>query len=191
MSAPPLPGSARPDSTSDPVLVAAYRSGDERAAAELVRRHAGALGRFLYSLGAVHEDLDDLVQETLFRAFRRVGSWRGGATFRSWLLTIGSNLLRDQARKHRRTGKQVSIDDRDLPGASDPHADLAAADAEDRLREGLAGLPRLQREVFLLRAQQGTDYQEIATVLGTTPGAARVHYHHAVKRLKELIHDQL
>jgi RNA polymerase sigma-70 factor (ECF subfamily) len=41
--------------------------------------------------------------------------------------------------------------------------------------------------VFLLRAQEGTDYEEIAIALGTTPGAARVHYHHAVKRLKELV----
>ena len=48
-------------------------------------------------------------------------------------------------------------------------------------------LPRLQREVFLRRAQQGGDYEEIAAALGTTPGAARVHYHHAVKRLKELL----
>jgi RNA polymerase sigma-70 factor (ECF subfamily) len=169
------------------VLVAAYRSGDEGAAAELVRRHTRALGRFLYSLGAEHEDLEDLVQETLFRAFRRIDSWRGGASFRSWLLTIGSNLLRDQARKRKRKGKLVPIDDRDIPAESDPHADLAAAEVEARLREGIAGLPRLQREVFLLRAQEGSDYNEIAAVLGTTPGAARVHYHHAVKRLKELV----
>jgi RNA polymerase sigma-70 factor (ECF subfamily) len=54
------------------------------------------------------------------------------------------------------------------------------------LRRVLARLPRLQRQVFLLRAQQGMDYREIAASLGTTPGAARVHYHHAVKRLKEL-----
>jgi RNA polymerase sigma-70 factor (ECF subfamily) len=43
----------------------------------------------------------------------------------------------------------------------------------------------MQREVFLLRAQQGLEYGEIAAALDTTPGAARVHYHHAVKRLKE------
>jgi RNA polymerase sigma-70 factor (ECF subfamily) len=43
----------------------------------------------------------------------------------------------------------------------------------------------MQREVFLLRAQQGLEYMEIAAALDTSPGAARVHYHHAVKRLKE------
>jgi RNA polymerase sigma-70 factor (ECF subfamily) len=51
----------------------------------------------------------------------------------------------------------------------------------------LAQLPRLQREVFLLRVQEGIDYQQIAEALGTTPGAARVHYHNAVKRLKESV----
>jgi RNA polymerase sigma-70 factor (ECF subfamily) len=70
---------------------------------------------------------------------------------------------------------------------ADPDADLAASEAEERVRQGLARLPRLQREVFLLRVQQGSAYEEIAAVLGTTPGAARVHYHHAVKRLKELV----
>lgn len=174
-----------PDSDTDPALVAAYRNGDERAAAELVGRHSAALGRFLYSLGADHEDIEDLVQETLFRAFRRVESWRGGASFRSWLLTIGSNLLRDQVRK--RKGQVVSIEGHDIPDRADPAAEFAAVEAEDQVRQGLARLPRLQREVFLLRAQEGSDYEEIAILLGTTPGAARVHYHHAVKRLKELI----
>src|SRR5947199_130234 len=60
-----------------------------------------------------------------------------------------------------------------------------AGEAEARLLQHLPELPRMQREVFLLRAQQGLDYEEIAAALGTTPGAARVHYHHAVKRLKE------
>jgi RNA polymerase sigma-70 factor (ECF subfamily) len=185
MSASTMPGFARPDSNTDPALVAAYRTGDESAATELVGRHTGALGRFLYSLGADRDDLEDLVQETFFRAFRRVDSWRGGASFRSWLLTIGSNILRDQVRK--RKGQLVSIEGRDIPDRADPAADFAASDAEDRVRQGLASLPRLQREVFLRRAQEGSDYGEIAAVLGTTPGAARVHYHHAVKRLKELI----
>lgn len=180
-----MPGSIRPDASTDPTLVAAYLDGSEGAATELVQRHARQLGRFLYSLGAHEADIEDLVQETLFRAFRGMGSWRGGASFRSWLLTIGSNLLRDEARK--RKGKLVSLEDRDIVDDSDPHADLAAAEAGDRVREGLARLPRLQREVFLLRVQEGTDYEEIAAALGTTPGAARVHYHHAVNRLKELV----
>ena len=168
MSASTTPESTRSIPATDPTLVAAYRRGDERAAAELIERHSAALGRFLYSAGANREDLDDLVQETLFRAFLRLATWRAEASFRSWLFTIGNNLLRDHFRS--RKGHQLlSIEDRDIPDSRDPHADLAAVEAEERLR------------------QDGSEYEEIALVLGTTPGAARVHYHHAVKRLKELV----
>jgi RNA polymerase sigma-70 factor (ECF subfamily) len=179
----PTPGGEAP---SDAALVAAYQAGDERAAAELVRRHLGAVGRFLYSSGAGRSDVEDLVQETFFRAFRKVAGWRGDAAFRSWLFTIAGNLLRDDYRK--RKGRQViSIEDRDLPDRADPEADLMASEAAQRVRDGLTRLPRLQREVFLLRSQEGREYDDIAAALGTTPGAARVHYHHAVKRLKELV----
>jgi RNA polymerase sigma-70 factor (ECF subfamily) len=174
------------ETPSDHALAAAYRAGDEGAAAELVRRHAPAMGRFLYSSGASRDEIDDLVQETFFRAFRRLDGWRGEASFRSWLFTIASNALRDEYRR-RKGRRMLSLEDRDLADSADPHADLAAAETADRLREGLAALPRLQREVFLLRTQEGAGYIDIATALGTTPGAARVHYHHAVKRLKELV----
>ena len=176
----------RPEPPTDPALTAAYAAGDEQAATELVRRHAPAVGRFLYSSGAPPGDLEDFVQETFFRGFRALPSWRGDASLRSWLFTIAANLLRDEYRKHK--GRQMlSLEDRDLPDRADPHADLAAAEAEEQVRQGLSRLPRLQREVFLLRVQEGSDYAEIAAALGTTPGAARVHYHHAVKRLKELV----
>jgi RNA polymerase sigma-70 factor, ECF subfamily len=170
----------------DVALVAAYRGGEERAATELIERHGAALARFLYSSGADRDEVDDLVQETLFRAFRRLATWRGEASFRSWLFTVGGNVLRDQFRSQKKR-RALSLEDHDVPNQSDPHSELAAVEAEDRIRDGLARLPRLQREVFLLRTLEATDYDEIARVLGTTPGAARVHYHHAVKRLKELV----
>ena len=186
MSASRKSASTTPDHEPDLALVAAYRRGIEQAATELVRRHAAALGRFLYSSGADPGEIEDLVQETFFRAFRGIHGWRGEASFRSWIFTISGNLLRDEYRK--RKGRQVvSIEEHDLPDRADPHADLTAAELEERLRRGLAALPRLQREVFLLRVQQGLEYGQIAAALGTTPGAARVHYHHAVKRLKELV----
>lgn len=172
--------------SSDAVLARAWQSGDESAAAEIVRRHAGAVARFLYSAGAGRSDVDDLVQEALFRAFRKLDTWRGEASLRSWLCCIAGNLLKDEYRRGR--GRRlVSIEDHQVVDAADPHEEAAANESVGRLRAGLQTLPRLQREVFLMRAQQGCEYDDIAEALGTTPGAARVHYHHAVKRLKELM----
>ncbi len=171
---------------SDAALVTAYRSGDEAAATELVHRHGGPLGRYLYAAGAPPGDVEDMVQEAFFRAFRALDSWRGDATFRGWLFRIGGNLRKDEYRKD---GRRIvlSIDDHDVAAAADPAGEAGAAEMAEQLLAGLAGLPRLQREVFLLRAQQGMDYPEICAALGTTLGSARVHYHHAVRRLKELM----
>src|SRR5690348_6532866 len=163
-------------SSSDADLIAAWQGGDEQAAAELVRRHARALARFLGATGAGGADVDDLVQETFIRAFRALDRFRGQCQFRTWLLTIGGNALKDAGRRAARE-KVVPLDDERA----------VAGETAGKLGRELARLPRLQREVFLLRAQQGFEYEEIARALATTPGAARVHYHHAVKRLKECL----
>lgn len=169
----------------DSALVGAYRAGDQAAAAELVRRHAAPVARYLVGLGARRGDVEDLVQETFFRAFRALGGWRGEGSFRGWVLRIAGNLRKDQFRRER--GRLLlSLEDHDVVDAADPEGELGASDLATRLEAGIRRLPRLQREVFLLRAQQGLAYEEISRILRTTPGAARVHYHHAVKQLKEI-----
>lgn len=173
---------------SDPALIAAWRDGrkDEQAAAELVRRHARALAQFLVGAGVDEAELDDVVQETFIRAFRALGGFRGQCRFRTWLLAIGGNVAKDAGRRVRRL-RRVSLEESVEDPSGTPHELAEAGEAAARLGEGLKTLPRLQREVFLLRAQQGLEYDDIAAALDTTPGAARVHYHHAVRRLKELL----
>ena len=179
----PEPATAKP--RLDAALIAAWQGGDEQAAAELVERHARALARFLVGAGAPEADVDDLVQEAFIRAFRSADRFRGQCQFRTWLLTIGGNVLKDFGRRAGRR-KVIPLDEGVRDTRGDPHELAEASDAAARLAAGLQVLSRLQREVFLLRAQQGFEYEEIAAALATTPGAARVHYHHAVKRLKEL-----
>ncbi len=170
----------------DEELIARWHDGDEGAAEALVRRHTAAVARFLAASGA-REDLDDLVQETFFRAFRRIGSFKGSAAFRTWLLAIGSNALRDVQRRRKRR-IVLPIDDRDIEDdRANPHDWAVAGDVMDRVQHAVDGLTPMQRDVFLMRAQHGASYHEIAAALGTTEGAARVHYHHAVRRIKEAV----
>lgn len=171
---------------TDAELIARWRQGNESAAAELVRRHAPAVARFLAAQGA-RDDLDDLVQETFYRAFRRIATFRAAASFGTWVMAIGSNALKDWRRRMRRR-HVLPLDDREVADRrNDPHDAAVARDLLGRLEQALSKLPRLQREVFLLRAQQGAAFDDIAAALDTTPGAARVHYHHAVKRLKAIL----
>lgn len=171
-------------SSSDAELIAAWCRGDEAAAAQLVRRHAKALASFLSAAGA-GDDVEDLVQEAFFRAFRKIDGFRGGASFRTWVMTIGANALKDMRRQSRRR-PVVALEGREFAGTADPHGDAVTRELMRRLEQAIGQLPPMQRDVFLLRAQQGLEYEEIALALGTTVGAARVHYHHAAQRLKRI-----
>jgi len=171
---------------TDSELISAWKAGDEAAATELVKRHAGAVARYLSAAGG-REDVDDLVQEAFFRAFRRLESFRGTASFRTWVMTIGSNVLKDQRRRESRR-PVLELEPHDIvDNAANPYSSTVTRDLESRLQQIVENLPAMQRDVFLLRAQQGTDYQEIADALGTSVGAARVHYHQAVKRIRKAL----
>jgi len=170
----------------DAELIARWHAGDQTAATALVERHARAVARFLAGAGA-EEDVDDLVQEAFFRAFRYIDRFRGEAAFRTWVMTIAGNALTDLRRRRARRPVLPLGDHDPADHAADPHAATEKREMLDRMERVVARLPGLQRDVFLLRAQQGIDYEEIARALGTTPGAARVHYHHAVTRVKRAL----
>lgn len=171
---------------TDEDLIREFLAGNEAAATEIVVRHTSSLSRYLAAVGADPGEIEDLVQEALFRAFRSLGSWKGHGSFRAWLFRIGVNLARDRARAGRGL-TLVPIEEEEIVAGADPEGELGANELVGRIEGVLAELPRLQREVFLLRAQQALGYDEIAAALGTTPGSARVHYHQAVRRLKEAV----
>jgi RNA polymerase sigma-70 factor (ECF subfamily) len=66
---------------------------------------------------------------------------------------------------------------------------MVADEAAERVAGAMARLTRMQREVFVLRVQEGRSYKDIAEILGSTEGAARVHYHNAMRAVKEFLHD--
>src|SRR5207247_10875462 len=117
---------------TDAALIAAWRGGDEPAAAGLVRRHARALARFLVGAGALAADVDDLVQETFIRASRALGRFRGQCQFRTWLMTIGGNVLKDAHRRSRRA-RVVPLGD-DLRATDGDPYQRAIAGARDGRR---------------------------------------------------------
>jgi RNA polymerase sigma-70 factor (ECF subfamily) len=174
------------DDALDAGLLARWRAGDERAATELVRRHAPGLARFAASLGE-RAAVDELVQDTFVRAFQALDSFRGDSALRTWLFTITRRLVLDR----RRAGSRRRAREVDAPAdAAVEHSALDAVVADEthgRLREAVERLTPMQREVFTLRVAEGLSYREIAAVAGTTEGAARVHYHNAVRAVKEYV----
>jgi len=175
------------DDSTDLELVARWKAGDERAATSLVARHAPALSRFAVSLGQ-RTDVEEVVQDTFVRAFNSIESFRAESSLRTWLFTIERRLILDRRRAERRRRDDASVDEADAVTEFDALDEIVAEEAEARVRTAVDRLSRLQREVFLLRVNEGLSYKEIAEVVGSTEGAARVHYHNAMRAVKESLY---
>lgn len=176
------------DAPDDAALIARWRKGDERAATDLVERHALPLARFVASLGA-QEEVEELVQDTFVRAFASLDGFRGQSTLRTWLFTIARNLMRDRFRVVRSRAAEAELDDSHAATGHDALDQVVADETAGRLRSAVQSLTPLQRDVFTLRVTQGLSYREIADVLGSTEGAARVHYFNAMRAIKDRIDD--
>ncbi|MEX2177406.1 MAG: RNA polymerase sigma factor [Gemmatimonadaceae bacterium] len=178
------------DEPSDPELISRWKAGDQRAAAALVGRHADALARFAASnwgAGLSHADIEELVQDTFVRAFGSLDGFRGESSFRTWLISIERRLMLDRRRAERRRPRESEITDDAAATEFDALDDLLAREAAARVRDAMSQLTPTQREVFVLRVNEGLSYREIAQAVDTTEGAARVHYHNAMRAIKELL----
>lgn len=182
---------ARPlpeDETPDSELVARWMGGEERAATLLVARHAQALSRYAASLGG-RQDVDELVQDTFVRAFGSLDQFRGESSLRTWLFTILRRLLIDRRRAEKRHPEEEPLPDALPEGGYGALDHMVAAETSTRVQSAVDRLTRMQREVFQLRVSEGLSYREIAELVGSTEGAARVHYHNALRALKETLDD--
>ncbi|MDB4917630.1 MAG: polymerase ECF-type sigma factor [Gemmatimonadetes bacterium] len=176
------------DEQSDLDLINRWKGGDQRAATLLVERHAGSVARFAASVGA-KGDVQDIVQDTFVRAFASIDSFRGDSSLRTWLFTIARRLLLDLRRSERRRGAQVEVQDGDAVTEYDALDSVVADETRQRMHLAMARLSKTQREVFTLRVGEGLSYKEIAAVADTTEGAARVHYHNAMRAIKEFLDE--
>lgn len=178
----------QPDTLLDQQLVERWQAGDERAASAIVERHAPALKRFAVSLG-VREEVDELVQDTFVRAFGALDSFRSESSLRTWLFTIERRLVLDRRRSESRRRNEVEVNDTDAVSGYDALDTIVADEVRTRVSKALGKLSRMQRDVFVLRVQEGRSYKEIAEILGSTEGASRVHYHNAMRAVKEYLDD--
>ncbi|MBK6488798.1 MAG: sigma-70 family RNA polymerase sigma factor [Gemmatimonadetes bacterium] len=172
----------------DVELIARWRAGDERAATMLVERHASSVARYVASMGG-RDGGEEVVQDTFVRAFGALDSFRGDSSLRTWLFTIARRLVMDRRRASRRQRDTAELQDGDLATEYDALDGLVAEEAHRTMQRAIERLTPMQREVFTLRVNDGMSYKEIADVVGTTEGAARVHYHNALRQVKERLHD--
>src|ERR1019366_7548709 len=124
------------DGALDLALIERWRGGDQRAAAEIVQRHAQALARFAASSGE-REGLDELVQDTFVRAFDSLETFRGESSLRTWLFTILRRLMLDRKRAEKRRRHQVELDEGHVVQSYDALDALVAEETAVRVQQAI------------------------------------------------------
>jgi RNA polymerase sigma-70 factor (ECF subfamily) len=167
--------------------VARTRDGDLGAYEVLVARYTAVAHRTAYLLGAGHE-AEDVVQEAFVKAYRALGSFRAGASFRPWLLRIVANETRNLVRSRTRRG---ALELR-VVGASavdGPETEVVAGAFRAELLDAVRALPERGRAVVICRYFLDLSEAETAQVLGWPRGSVKSRLSRALDRLRPVLEE--
>ena len=179
-------------SRDDQELIQACLSGQTEAFGELVSRYQNRLIHTLTSVLGSREDAQDVAQETLVRAFRKLGTFRGDSAFYSWLFRIAINSAITYQRKDRLPRPSLdALRERGGGDPGDPRPDVQPShslEIEERqklVRSALTRLPEEYRTALVLKEMEGLKYEEIADLVGCPVGTVRSRIHRARNELRE------
>lgn len=129
-----------------------------------------------------HHVADDVLQSTYIKVFEKLNTYKGESSMETWVYRIAVNTTLDYLRKKKRR-----VDN--IPPPSHVLAD-ESPDYEGALYsvlEAMEGLPEKQKEVFALRFFSDKSFKEMGVLLGISEGGARSSYHHAQRKIKEVL----
>ena len=163
-------------------------STKEAAFTQLVREYQEPLYWQIRRMVLSHDDADDVLQNTFIKAWSAIDSFRGESRLQTWLFRIAINESLNFLSKKKQT---VSLDQ-----TAGSMADMLASDSyfdgdevQQQFQEAICTLPEKQRLVFNLKYFDEMKYEDMSTLLGTSIGALKASYHHAVKKISSFFQD--
>jgi RNA polymerase sigma-70 factor, ECF subfamily len=173
--------------TPDETLVRRARAGQNSAREELFHRHRGESYRYAYRLLGHEQDALDVVQEAMLKAFSALADFDGRSGFRTWLLRIVTNTAYDWGRRRKRRPIGRGGDEAtnyEPASEEDPSRRLHQQELRRELDQALNRLSSTLRETFVLFAEIGLSYKEIAETQGVPIGTVMSRIHAAREKLQ-------
>jgi RNA polymerase sigma-70 factor (ECF subfamily) len=153
-------------------------SGNQRAFDELVRRYQSPVRRFFLNQTMGDEQLsDDLAQDTFLKAYTHIGSFRGMASFKTWLMRIAYNVFYDYTRR-----RQMAVSDWQLAESQQPTVHSQQSMSMD-LYSALSVLKSDERLCITLQLVDGYDIAGIAQIAGMKEGTVKSHLSRGKEKL--------
>ena len=149
-------------------------------------------GRKLYwhirRLVITHDDADDALQNTFLNAWKNIGSFRSESSLLTWLWAIATNEALNIIRRRGRENSVALDDVEEILASSAEGSTWFDGDAATvRLQNAILKLPEKQRAVFNMRYFEEMTYEDMSAVTGTSVGALKASYHHAVKKIEQFL----
>ncbi|MBS1615324.1 MAG: sigma-70 family RNA polymerase sigma factor [Bacteroidetes bacterium] len=173
--------------SEDQVLLAAFHNeaSRERAFTGILEKYSERLYWHIRRLVLNHDDAHDVLQNLSIRAWRGLADFRGDSSLYTWLYRIATNeALTFLEQKKRRAALSLSDHESSLENQLRAEPGFDARKLEWQLLQAIQSLPEKQRIVFNLRYYDEMPYEQMSDVTGTSVGALKASYHHAVKKIE-------
>ena len=138
-----------------------------------------------------HDDADDITQEIFIKIHKAIENFREDAQLYTWIYRIATNeSLTFLSKKRRRFFLPLEDIGPELAAKIDSTPALSGDEIQKKLQKALLTLPDKQRLVFNLKYYEEMPYEEMSAVTGTSEGALKASYHHAVKKIEEFLSNE-
>ncbi len=154
----------------------------------VVERYSSKLYWHIRRIVILHEDADDALQNTFINAWRNIGNFRSESSIYTWLYAIAVNESLAIINK-RKKNSATSLDDLEgyFANSLEGNTWFDGDEAQRRLQNAILQLPEKQRIVFNMKYFDDMTYEEMSKILDTSVGALKASYHHAVKKIENIL----
>ncbi|WP_298651690.1 RNA polymerase sigma factor [uncultured Proteiniphilum sp.] len=158
--------------------------------AKLVSEYSERLYWQIRKMVLSHDDANDILQDVFIKAWMNLENFRGEAKLTTWLYRIAINESITFLNK-KRSQNHISFDDDDtfLLNTLEGDSYFDGDEAQKLLQRAILTLPEKQRLVFQMKYSEEMKYEDISEILGTSVGALKASYHHAVKKIEKFLSE--
>jgi RNA polymerase sigma-70 factor (ECF subfamily) len=170
-------------------LVQACLAGAPGAFDVLVERHRRNVYQLCYRFVGNHEDASDLAQDVFLRAYRALDGFKGQSAVGTWLYRIAVNLCLNRVSVKTPATEPLQAREHADPRGESADATLLRSERAAEIRSAIARLPKKQRAAVVLRVYHDLPHDQIARILGSSVGAVKANFFHALGNLRRLLED--
>jgi len=175
----------------DAALVAASVEGRREAFDMIVERHRRTVYQVCYRFVSNHEDASDLSQESFVRAWRGLKTFKGQSALSTWLYRIAVNVCLNRVSVKTPPSEPLeSTDHFEDTRIVSAQVALLRDERAAAVRKAIAALPKKQRATLILRTYHDLSHQQIADILGSSVGATKANFFHALANLKKILGNE-